>query len=1380
MRLKNFAALAVLLVAPLILSAQTITTVVGGGPNNVPATSASIGGPSGVAKDAAGDLYFLDNDHSLLFKVNHTTGVLTVVAGNGSSGFSGDGGPATSAQLNQPTNFCFDPAGNIFIADSDSELIREVAGPAPSAGMTTGDIYTVAGTPNVSGFAGDLGPATSAQLNAPDGVFVDALGNIFIADRFNNAIREVAGVTAGGKTKGDIYTIAGVGGVLNAGYTGDGAAATLAKINNPYDVALDSLGNIYIADSANNVIREVSVSGTGGQTVGDIYTVVGFSPGTPGYGGDGVAATLAVLNSPHALFIDSSNNIFIADINNQVIREVAGVTAGGKNAGDIYTIAGTPTMHGYAGDGGLATLAQLSYPSGVYEDSTGNVYIADNNSAAIREVAAVTSGGMTAGDIYTVAGNAHFSFSGDGAAATNAVIGIPADLATDAAGNLFLADQSPTSVIRKVLASNGFIQTVVGEPDNNGYSGDNGPAGSGLLNRPYGVFLDHSGNLFIADTLNNAIREVPAVTANGMTAGDIYTIAGNGTAGFTGDTGLATAALLNLPRGVSVDAAGNVFIADTGNSAIREIPIATANGMTAGHIYTIAGTLNTPGASGDTGVATAALLNHPNSVFVDLSNNIFIVDTGNDTVREIPATTVGLMNAGDIYTVAGTSTVAGYSGDNGAATSAQMNAPFGIYVDGAGNLFISDTNNNVVRKVTASTGNISTVAGDNTAGFSGDGGPAVTAEMFQPLGVVGGITGNLLISDSGNNRVRNVTNLLNSAHLTATPSPLAFGSQAENTASAPLVLTLTNTGTSSLTVAAFTVTGGTNPGDFAATSTTCTGATLAAAATCTINVTFTPSTLTAETATVSITDDANSPVVVNLTGTGALPTATPSSPSIAFGNQIINTTSPAQMVTLTNSSAVTLTITSIAVTGGNNGDFAQTNTCGASVPAAGTCTISVTFTPSAVGARASAVVITDNAASSPQSIALTGTGVATAAVVVLNPTSLTFTSQNTGTTSAAKMVMLTNTGNATLTISGIAVGGANAADFAQANTCGASVAASGTCVISVTFSPTAAGARAASVMLTDNANGSPQSILLTGIGAVSAPTVSLSPTSLTFASQLTTTASAVKTVTLSNTGNSALTVSGITVTGANAADFKQTNTCGTSVAAGANCVISVTFTPSASGARAAAISIADNATGSPQVVALAGSGVSISLTATGSTSATVTPGATATYNLQLAATGGVSTDSFSVTVTCSGAPSLSTCTAPAAAVTVTPAAPSKFNVTATTTAASVLFPQPQSQPRMQPPALRSLPLASLAVLFAILATLTWMQNPANRARAVRVTLVLGLVLLPVSAAIFASGCASAGSSSNHSPGTPAGTYTLTVKASVGGTSQTTNLTLIVQ
>jgi hypothetical protein len=1386
MRLKNLAALAVLLVAPLVGSAQTISTVVGGGPNNVQARLASVGGPTGVAEDAAGNLYFLDNDHSLLFKVT-PAGTLTIIAGNGTSGYSGDGGPATSAQLNQPTNFCLDAAGNIFIADSDNELVREVAA-VTANGMTAGNIYTVAGMAGQSGFANDTGVATMAQLNTPDGVFVDAAGNLFIADRFNYAIREVAGPTpASGMLTGHIYTIAGT---LNVpGPLTSGVPATSAHLNDPYDVFLDSAGNIFIADSANNAIREIAAVTAGGKTAGDIYTVAGT--GVAGSTGDLGPATSALLNAPHALFVDASENIFICDINNQVIREVAGVTGTSfgqsMTAGDIYTIAGTIGAHGYAGDNGPATSAQLSFPAGVYQDATGNILIADNNSDAVREVAAVTGTyfgqSITADNIDTVAGNAHFSFSGDGGPATNAVIGIPAGLSTDAAGDLFVADESFTSVIREVLAAAPHnIQTVVGEPDNGGYV--NGALASGLINQPFGVFVDHSGNLFIADTVNNAIREVPAVSGNGMVVGNIYTIAGTGTAGTNGDMGLATGAELNAPEGVAVDQAGNVFIADTGNSAIREIPVATANGMTAGHLYTIAGTLNTPGSTGQSGPASQVLLNHPSSVFVDLSNNIYVVDTGNDIVLEIPSTTIGLMTAGNIYRVAGTVATPGYSGNTGSAINAELNAPFGIYVDGAGNLFISDTTNNVVRKVTASTGIISLVAGDNTAGFSGDGGPAISAEMIQPLGLAGGPAGNLLISDSGNGRVRSVTNLLNSAHLSATPSPLAFGSQAENTTSAALVLTLTNVGTSSLTVNNFTV-GGTNAGDFAATSPapTCTGAVLAATQTCTINVTFTPSTLTAETATITITDDANSPVVVTLTGTGALPTATPSPTSLAFGNQILNTTSPAQVVTITNSSAVTLTIASVAVTGGNAGDFAQTNTCSTPVPAAGTCTISVTFTPTASGARASAVVVTDNAADSPQSIALTGTGVTTAAVVVLNPTSLTFTSQNTGTTSAAKTVMLTNTGNATLNITSIAVGGANAGDFAQTNTCGTSVAAAGTCTISVTFSPTAAGARAASVLLTDNANGSPQSILLAGVGAVSAPTLSLSPTSLAFASQLTTTASAVKTVTLSNTGNSALTVSGITVTGANAGDFAQTNTCGTSVAAGANCVISVTFTPSASGARAAAISIADNATGSPQTVALAGNGVSIALTAT-TASATVTAGQTATYNLQLAATGGLSTDSFNVTVTCSGAPTLSTCTAPSAPVVVTPAAASTFKVTATTTAAGFLAPQPQSQFRMQPPAsLRSLPLASLAVLFAILAMLTWMQNPANRARAVRVTLVLALVLLPVSAAIVASGCASAGSGSTTPPpsgGTPAGTYTLTVKAAVGGTSQTTKLTLIVQ
>jgi len=314
-----------------------------------------------------------------------------------------------------------------------------------------------------------------------------------------------------------------------------------------------------------------------------------------------------------------------------------------------------------------------------------------------------------------------------------------------------------------------------------------------------------------------------------------------------------------------------------------------------------------------------------------------------------------------------------------------------------------------------------------------------------------------------------------------------------------------------------------------------------------------------------------------------------------------------QAVSLSNTGTATLTISSIAIAGANSGDFSQTNTCGASVNAGANCSINITFKPTATGSRAASVTITDNASGSPQSVSLTGTGVAPV-VNFGGTTTLSYSGQPLGTTSAAQSVTLTNTGNAALTITSIAITGANSGDFAETNTCPVNpttLAAGANCNISITFDPTAIGARTASLAVTDDASGSPQSISLTGTGTPAAPVVGLSPTSLTFSGQLVGTTSAAQSITLTNIGNAALTITSIAMAGANSGDFAETNTCPTgpaTLAAGSNCAISVTFMPTATGARNASVTIMDNAGNSPQSVLLTGTGTAPIVSLGGTTS----------------------------------------------------------------------------------------------------------------------------------------------------------------------------------
>ncbi len=377
--------------------------------------------------------------------------------------------------------------------------------------------------------------------------------------------------------------------------------------------------------------------------------------------------------------------------------------------------------------------------------------------------------------------------------------------------------------------------------------------------------------------------------------------------------------------------------------------------------------------------------------------------------------------------------------------------------------------------------------------------------------------------------------------------------------------------------------------------------------------------------------------------TSPAPVASIAPGSLAFGNQTINTTSPTQTVTLTNTGNAALSIAGITVIGTNAGDFAQTNACGSSVAAGADCMIAVTFTSTATGARAGTLTVTDNnngTAGSTQTVSLSGTGTSVPAPAVsLSPLSLAFGNQTVNTNGTAQTLTLTNTGTAALSITSVALTGANASDFAQTNTCGTSVAASANCAITVTFTPVASGSRTASVSVTDSASGSPQTASLSGTGT--APVGSLSPTSLGFGNQAIDMTSATKTVTLSNTGNAALSITSLALTGTNASDFAQTNTCGGSLAVGANCTIAVWFAPSVAGTEAASLSITDNASGSPQTVALSGAGThDVILTWTAST----TPGVVG-YNVYRGITSGKeSTTPLNSSPVAAGCTTATTCT----------------------------------------------------------------------------------------------------------------------------------------
>ncbi len=496
---------------------------------------------------------------------------------------------------------------------------------------------------------------------------------------------------------------------------------------------------------------------------------------------------------------------------------------------------------------------------------------------------------------------------------------------------------------------------------------------------------------------------------------------------------------------------------------------------------------------------------------------------------------------------------------------------------------------------------------------------------------------------------------------------LAFSPQALATKSAAQSVTLTNNGTGSVAISAVTISG-TNTSDFAKAGDSCTGATVAAEGTCSVSVTFTPSAGGGRSASLNFADGAtNSPQTVSLTGTGTGVNVTLSPTSLNFASQDTGTRSSAQTATLTNTGKTTLQIGGIALGGFDPSPFAQTHTCGATLSAGASCTISVTFAPSAAGLASATLTVTDDATGGSQSLTLLGTGVA-APAVSLSASTLAFGTQAVGAASAAQTVTVHNTGTAALSLKSIALGGSNPGQFSQTHTCGTTLSAGASCTLSVSFAPTAPGSRSASLTITDNAPNSTQSVALTGTGT--GPQVSFSAASVVFGSQALNSTSAAHAVKLSNTGNAALSISGIAITGANAKYFGETSTCGSSVSAGASCTISLTFAPVASGATSASLAVTDNAPSNPQSVALSGTGVaepavslgpaslSFGSQTVGTTSGqtvTVTNTGTAALAITSIILGGANSPSFIQSKTCGTALSVgATCTV---SVTFAPQAP---------------------------------------------------------------------------------------------------------------------------
>jgi hypothetical protein len=653
----------------------TISTVAGGSPPPpLNALEAPISNIGGITSDSAGNIYF--SSRNTVFRLSN--GIVSVVAGNTRPGYSGDGGPAADAQLNNPGGLAVDDSGNLYISDLNNFVVRKVS--------VDGTILTFAGngSPNVSG---DGGPATSAGLGimvcpplddcySAGALAVDGLGNLYIEE--TAAIRKVS-------PDGAINTVSGV--TVDPAYCWD------------VSIAADRTGNLYVPGFGS--IRRVAVDGS-------VTALPGFSVDVER--GTYVAA-------------DRGGNLYITDTGYHQIRKL---TAGGA----ITTIAGNGTA-GYSGDGGTATKASLWYPTGVAVDTVGNAYTFDAGSLHMRKV---TGGGT----ITTFAGNGSPRYAGDGGPATGAQL-LPTGVAVDLAGNVYVSEgqYSPLNPIDRVrkISPNGVITTYAGN-NQIGFLGDGGPATKAELYFPEGLASDTLGDLYIADTQNHRVRKVTP-------DGTITTVAGNGVRGYSGDSGPAISAELGdansiAGSGLALDSASGVYIFDASNYRIRKVALD-------GTITTIAGN-GTRGYSGDGGPATAAQIDAGYSLAVDSAGGIYF--------QAPPCSVRKVTRDGTISTVAGNGKCNFGrldNGDGGPATAARLSSYVSVAVGTDDLLYIGDHCS--VRKVTPD-GVITTVAGSESCGYAGDGGPALSAKMGPLSGLAVDHAGNVYLNDFGNGVIR--------------------------------------------------------------------------------------------------------------------------------------------------------------------------------------------------------------------------------------------------------------------------------------------------------------------------------------------------------------------------------------------------------------------------------------------------------------------------------------------------------------------------------------------------------------------------------------------------------------------------------------------------
>ncbi|TDJ52058.1 MAG: hypothetical protein E2O43_04890 [Nitrospina sp.] len=634
----------------------------------------------GVAVDHEGNIYISHRSKNRIRKIDKD-GIITTIAGNGKAGFGGDHGPALKATFNFPAGLCLDQKGNLFVADRNNHRVRRID--------VAGTVTTVAGT-GIPDMGGDDGPAIQAHLNYPSDLVCDGKGNLYISDRSNNRIRKV-------DSQGVITTVAGLG---LPEFGGDFGPAVDAFLKYPFGIDLDAQGNLYIADRGNNRIRKV-------DTQGIITTVAG--DGTHFFSGDYGPATRASLAYPTDVAVDPRGNLYIADRNNNRIRKV-------DSLGIMTTVMGIGKYE-YNGDNEIASETTLHLPFALAHHPDGKLIIVDRNHFRVRSMDFKTHA------LATVAGNGKSWFRGDGGPGTGATLEFPSGIGIDSKGNIIFSDKMSNRL--RFIDRKGFIYTLAGS-GHLGNEGDGGPVSKASLYLPDAMVVDRKDNIYFISPQGPSkfVRKIDA-------QGRITRFAGNGVLGDTGDGGPAVLASFGMIKDLAVDGEGNVYLADLTQRKIRKVD-------SRGIVSTLA--LDHWQKIADEEI-------HPNGIAVNSSGEIFVSDSGSSKIRKIDRNQ-------NVTTFAGTGAFED-SGDGGPAIEAGIRSPGGLIFSPDGELFVAEETSHRIRKINKE-GNILLVAGIGVAGYSGDGGPATRAQLKSPYRMVFDREGNLYFSDRDNHRIRKI------------------------------------------------------------------------------------------------------------------------------------------------------------------------------------------------------------------------------------------------------------------------------------------------------------------------------------------------------------------------------------------------------------------------------------------------------------------------------------------------------------------------------------------------------------------------------------------------------------------------------------------------